>query len=165
MKYVIIGCGLAGATAVRTIRNADPDGEIQLYGSEPYPYYQRPRLWEYISGRVEEREKLYFRPAEWYERKNIDLHLDTRVVNIDPDNHQIALEDGSKQSYDRLLLTCGADVFIPPVKGVENEGVFVLRTLDNAEADHRKSRCRRACHGGRGWFVGIGDGQCTAHAR
>ena len=133
-KYLVIGCGLAGATAVRTIRNADPDSEIQLYGSEPYPYYQRPRLWEYISGKVEEQEKLYFRPAEWYQRKNIDLHLGTRVVKIDPDNHQVELEDGSKQTYDRLLLACGADVFIPPVKGVENEGVFILRTLDNAEA-------------------------------
>ena len=134
MKYVIVGCGLAGATAVRTLRSADSEGEIHLYGKEPYPYYQRPRLWEYISGKVEDREDLYFRKAEWYEKKNIKLHLDHAVEQIDVKEHKLTLADGGTQTYDRLLLANGADAFLPPVKGTDNEGVFVLRSLDDAEA-------------------------------
>jgi len=134
MRYVIVGCGLAGATSARTLRSADPEGEIHLYGKEPYPYYQRPRLWEYISGKVEDREDLYFRQAEWYEKKNIKLHLDHEVEKIDVKEHKLTLADGSTQTYDRLLLANGADAFLPPVKGTDNEGVFVLRSLDDAEA-------------------------------
>lgn len=138
MKYVVIGCGLAGATAVRTLRRADPAGEIHIYGQEPYPYYQRPRLWEYISGKLDNRESLYYRDVSWYEKKNIQVHLDMAVERIEPQAHQVVLQDGSQQQYDRLLLATGADSFIPPVEGFENEGVFALRTMDDAEAIIRR---------------------------
>jgi len=132
MKIIVVGCGLAGATAVRTLRGIDPRAEIDLYGSEPHPYYQRPRLWEYIAGKAQDVESLYFRKADWYETKGIRLHLATRVVRIDPDKKSVLFSDGGSDSYDRLLLATGADSFVPPLRGTNLEGVFALRSMQDA---------------------------------
>jgi nitrite reductase (NADH) large subunit len=132
MKYIIIGSGIAGTTAARNIRKADPDSEVHLIGAEPYPYYQRPRLWEYIARRIDA-EKTYFQPEEWYSTQHIELHLNSIVTRLDPAAHRIYLEGGNALSYDRLLLANGARPFMPPVDGSDQPGIFSLRTLDDAK--------------------------------
>jgi nitrite reductase (NADH) large subunit len=90
-------------------------------------------LWEFIAGQIEQ-EALYFRPAEWYAERGIQLHLGVEVTALDPAAHQIGLADGTDEAYDRLLLATGARSFIPPCEGTEKDGVFALRTLDDALA-------------------------------
>jgi len=133
MKYVIVGKGVAGVTAAQTLVRADPDAEVHLIGAEPYPYYQRPRLWALIAGEIEEQD-LYFRPTEWYAERGIQLQLGQMVTAIDPTAHEITLGDGASLGYDRLLLTTGGRSFIPPIEGATQAGVFALRTLDDAKA-------------------------------
>ncbi|MBN1814403.1 MAG: NAD(P)/FAD-dependent oxidoreductase [Anaerolineae bacterium] len=133
MKHVIVGNGVAGVTAAQVIRRADADAEVHLFGAEPYPYYRRPQLWEFIAGQIEQ-DALYYRPAEWYAERGIELHLGTEVTELDPTSHQLAFADGSQATYDRLLLATGARPFIPPCEGTEKDGVFTLRTLDDALA-------------------------------
>lgn len=133
MKHVIVGSGVAGATAAQAIRQTDPDAEVHLFGAEPYPYYRRPQLWEFIAGKIEQ-GTLTFRPAEWYAERGIELHLGTKVAALDPAARQIALADDNREAYDRLLLATGARPFIPPCEGTEKDGVFALRTLDDALA-------------------------------
>ncbi len=133
MKHLIIGNGVAGVTAAQAIVRADPAAEVHIFGAEPYPYYRRPRLWEYIAGEVEQ-EALYFRPAAWYAEQGIALHLGTPVVGLDPAGHRITLADGAEVEYDRLLLATGSRPFVPPCEGTDKQGVFTLRTLDDAQA-------------------------------
>jgi NADPH-dependent 2,4-dienoyl-CoA reductase/sulfur reductase-like enzyme len=64
MKHVIVGNGVAGVTAAQTIVRADPDAEVHVFGGEPFPYYRRPLLWEFIAGQIDE-DAVYFRPLEW----------------------------------------------------------------------------------------------------
>jgi nitrite reductase (NADH) large subunit len=132
-RYVIVGNGIAGVTAAQSIVRADPAAEVYLFGAEPYPYYQRPRLWEFLAGEIEQ-QRLYFRPPEWYAAKGIQLHLGARVTALDPAGHRLALADGSRIHYERLLLATGARPFVPPFAGADKEGVFTLRTLDDARA-------------------------------
>ena len=132
-RYVIVGNGVAGITAAQTIVRADPAAEVHVFGAEPYPYYRRPRLWEFIAGQTEQ-EALYFRPPEWYARRGIHLHLGVRATSLDPAAHRLALSDGSHVEYDRLLLATGGRPFVPPFEGADKEGVFTLRTLDDALA-------------------------------
>ena len=132
-KYVIVGCGVAGVTAAQSLVRADPGAEIHLLGAEPYPYYQRPRLWALIAGEIEEGE-LYFRPAEWYAERGIHLHLETLVTNLDPQEHRLTSNKGDVFAYDRLLLATGGFPFVPPIEGADRAGVFSLRTLDHAKA-------------------------------
>lgn len=132
-RYVIVGNGIAGVTAAQSIVRADPAAEVHILGEEPYPYYQRPRLWEFLAGEIDQ-EALYFRPLEWYAAKGIQVHLGTRVTALNPAEHRLTLADGSNTSYDRLLLATGAGPFVPPFIGTDKEGVFTLRTIDDARA-------------------------------
>jgi nitrite reductase (NADH) large subunit len=132
-RYVIIGGGVAGVTAARTLadRVSDPD-EIHVLSAEPDPYYPRPLLWRFIAGTMEQ-EQLYFQPLSWYEERGIQFHLETSVTALDVEAHSLTLEGGRHMVYDRLLLATGARPFVPPVEGTDKEGVFSLRTLEDAK--------------------------------
>jgi len=132
-RYVIVGNGVAGVTAAQSIVRADPTAEVHIFSAEPYPYYRRPRLWELIAGEVEQ-DALYFRPLEWYPEHGIHVHLGVRATSLDPAAHCLTLSDGSIAEYDRLLLATGGRPFVPPFDGTDSEGVFTLRTLDDALA-------------------------------
>ena len=133
MKYLIVGGGVAGVMAAQAIARADPTAQVHIFGAEPHPYYQRPRLWEFIAGKIE-RDALYFRPPVWYAERGIHLHLGVRVTEIDPHAHRLTLADSSRVEYDRLLLAMGGHPFVPPFEGVRKKGVFTLRTLEDALA-------------------------------
>jgi NAD(P)H-nitrite reductase large subunit len=133
MRYVIAGGGVAGVTAAKEIRKLDPEGEIDLFSSEPYPYYYRPKLWEFIAGRISP-EETFYRPETWYAEQGIHLHLNCTVVDMDADGKSLSLKDGQKVGFDRLVIASGGRSFVPPVEGAAVDGVFALRTLDDAKA-------------------------------
>lgn len=132
-QYVIVGSGVSGVTAAQSITRADPGADVHLLGAEPYPYYQRPRLWSYIAGEIE-RQELFFRPAEWYAERGIRLHLNALVTGLDTAAHRLTLQNGEQMAYDRLLLATGGLSFVPPIEGANRQGVFTLRSLDDADA-------------------------------
>ena len=138
MKHVIVGNGVAGVTAARGIVRADPGAQVHIFGFEPYPYYRRPLLWEFIAGQIE-RHAVFFRPPDWYAGRGIQLHLGVEVTGLDPVGHRLYLEvrggrpaSARSVEYDRLLLATGGRPFVPSCEGVEKDGVFTLRTLDDA---------------------------------
>ena len=130
MKVVIIGNGPAGTTAASRIRNLNEEAEIIILSFEKYSYYARPRLHELIEGKVNEKDIQVFKP-EWYQKNNINLLLNSKVIKIDIDNQKIITKD-QNIPYDKLLLAIGAKPRIPKIEGVENENVFTLRTIDDA---------------------------------
>jgi nitrite reductase (NADH) large subunit len=133
MHVVVVGNGLAGTISSKTIRELEPQAEIDLYAGEAYPYYPRPNLIKFLAGHISEGNLFAF-GTDWYENQNISLHLGAPVKIIEPDSKQVELESGKRISYDILLLATGAYSFIPPIKGTEKRGVFTLRTLDDAHA-------------------------------
>jgi nitrite reductase (NADH) large subunit len=133
-RYVIIGGGVAGITAARTLAGrASEYDDIHILSAEANPYYPRPLLWRFIAGTMEQ-ERLYFQPLSWYEEKGIQFHLNTDVKALDTEAHRLTLGDGSGMTYDRLLVATGARPFVPPIEGADKEGVFTLRTLEDARA-------------------------------
>ena len=133
MRHIIIGNGVAGVTAAQAIRAADDSAEIHILSAEPYLYYFRPKLWELIAGKSEE-EAIYFRPEKFYQEKRIEIHLGVAAAALDTKAHTAKLADGGSITYDRALLAMGGRSFVPPVEGAEQQGVFALRTLDDARA-------------------------------
>ena len=132
-RYVIVGSGVAGVTAAQSLVRENPGAQVQILGAEPYPYYQRPRLWALIAGEIEQ-EQLYFRPEDWYASRGIQLRLGTLVKELDPAAHRLSLDNGDTVEYDRLLLATGGSAFVPPIEGADRTGAFSLRTLDDARA-------------------------------
>ena len=94
MLHAIVGNGVGGVTAAQAIMRADPSAEVHIFGAEPYPYYRRPLLWEFIAGQIEQ-DALYFRPQEWYTERGIHLHLGVQATALDPIAHRLALADVS----------------------------------------------------------------------
>jgi nitrite reductase (NADH) large subunit len=132
-RYVIIGNGVAGASALEQIRARDKDGSVTVFTRETHPFYYRPRLPEYMAGEMP-LEKFTMHPLSKYEQWNVDLRLGENVVAIDQIKKEITGEKSGPVPYDELLLASGSNCFVPPVEGSARSGVFTLRTLEDADA-------------------------------
>jgi len=131
MHVVIVGSGVTGVTAARTIRERDPKARVSVYTDENHLYYPRPRLYEILSGEAKPQE-IYMFSEEWYEKRGIEVHLNKKVLGIETAKKELLLENRSRVKYDKLLLANGAHPLIPPMKGVEKTGVFTLRSMKDA---------------------------------
>ena len=149
MKIVIVGNGLAGTLAAKTVRELDQEAGIEIFGEEKYAYYPRPNLIEFLAGRLPY-EKLFAFPEIWNTRQRIGLHFGERVAKIRPDERTVETGTGGIFPYDALLLASGARAAVSPLKGSGLKGVFVLRTLDDALAilDHLRTHAHVAVLGG-----------------
>ena len=133
--YIIIGDGVAGNAAAETIRKQDKTGKIIAFSKEKYPFYYIPGLPEFLAGEKDV-TGLIIHDLTWHEENGIELHLETKITGIDPQQKAVVTEKGTRYHYDKLLLATGGNSFVPPIKGADLEGVFTLRTL----ADARKIR-------------------------
>jgi nitrite reductase (NADH) large subunit len=155
VKFVFVGNGIAATTAARAIVAANPTQDIEIYTDEPYPSYMRPRLIRFLAGELDIAD-LYLHPPEWYARRGITVHLETAVTELNTAARRIVLDCGEAVSYDRLLLAVGSNPFQPPLEGMGQEGVFTLRTIDDALAI--RSHAERCLARGRREAVIIGGG-------
>lgn len=149
MRYVIIGGGVAGITAAQSIRKLDSEGDITIITEEPYPFYSRIRLIDYLAGEVDEKG-LRLKKDDWYEANRIKQILGARVTLVDAPNKELTLSPDGKMNYDKLLIATGSNCFVPPIQGADKKGVFTLRTLDDAKAirDYAKNHERVLLIGG-----------------
>lgn len=138
MKHIIIGGVAGGATAAARIRRADEFAEIVLLEKGRYISYANCGLPYYIGGTIVEREKLFLQtPESFGGRFNIDVRVDSEVVAINSAAKKVIVRraDGSSydESYDKLLLSPGASPVKPPLKGVDLEGIFTLRNVEDTD--------------------------------
>jgi 3-phenylpropionate/trans-cinnamate dioxygenase ferredoxin reductase component len=132
--FVIVGGGLAGAKAAEALREQGFDGQIVLVSQEDHLPYERPPLSkEFLAGK-QSLPDFTVVPADWYREHNVDLRLGAAVSAIDPAAHTVRLDDGSIQTYDKLLLATGSRSRRPKIPGSVAAGVHYLRTIDDAEA-------------------------------
>jgi 3-phenylpropionate/trans-cinnamate dioxygenase ferredoxin reductase component len=128
---VVVGAGLAGATAVTELREQGYDGDVTLIGAETHPPYERPPLSKaYLMGN-DPFEKAHVHPLEWYAENNVDLRLGTTVETVDLANKRLTLSDG-ELTYDKLLLATGAQ---PRTLDLDagDVPVVTLRTLEDSD--------------------------------
>jgi len=132
-RYVIVGNGVAGATAAKKIREMDGEGSVAVFSSETDPFYYRPRLPDYIAGAVD-LPKFTLQGPGWYAARRISLHLGETVNAVDLAKREAVTDKGTVAPFDALLLAAGARSFIPPVPGADKAGVFALRSAEDARA-------------------------------
>lgn len=132
-RIVIIGGGQAAAQAIQSLRAGGYEGYLALVGEEASLPYQRPPLSKaYMKGEFAE-ERLYFRPAAWYEDKDVDLMLSMRAVRIDREARKVELEHGAHLDYDALIIATGSRPRSLPLDGASLGNVFDLRGLTDVE--------------------------------
>lgn len=171
MKYVIIGGVAGGATAAARLRRADEQAEILLLEKGKYISYANCGLPYYIGGVITEREKLLVQtPASFGKRFRIDVRVQNEVVAIHPETKTLVIRkaDGQEyeETYDKLLLSPGANPVKPPLEGINSEGIFTLRNVedtDRIKAYITDKQVKRAVVVGAG-FIGLEMAENLHHA-
>jgi 3-phenylpropionate/trans-cinnamate dioxygenase ferredoxin reductase subunit len=151
-SIVIVGGGLAGATAAKTLRAEGHAGPVILLGAESHPPYLRPPLSkEYLLGKADE-DSVPVVPDGWYQENGVDLRLNVSATGVEPDARTVGLSDGTTLRYGSLLITTGATPRRLGLPGSELAGVSTFRTLDDSR------RLRRSLEKGGKNVVMVGSG-------
>jgi len=140
-KIVVIGCGAGGSTSAQFARKTDRKSIITIFEKEKYPQYSKCGLPFVISGDINRYNDLIEFTEEWYKKANIELNLNTDVINVDFTNKIIyAKKDDNKieKKYDKLIIATGSRPVFPPIKNISKEnklidGIFILHTIDDAK--------------------------------
>ncbi|SEQ74177.1 3-phenylpropionate/trans-cinnamate dioxygenase ferredoxin reductase subunit [Loktanella sp. DSM 29012] len=134
-RIVIIGGGQAASALIAKLVAEKSDDRITLVCAEPRLPYQRPPLSKaYLLGEMAE-DRLYFRPAAWYDEHGVDVRLNSRADSIDKAAKTVTLDGGEVLAYDELVLTTGAHPrTLPASIGGTLGNVFAVRDLDDADA-------------------------------
>ena len=132
--FVIVGGGLAGASAAAQLRKDGFDGPVVLIGEEAEHPYERPALSkEYLRGDGD-RGALAVHPPSFYDEHGIDVRTSTPATQIDAAAREVVLGDGHRLGYDRLLIATGSSARRLDVPGADLTGVMHLRTVGDADA-------------------------------
>jgi len=140
-KIVIIGAHAGAVDAASAARKTDRTAEITLLTTEKNAGYSRCGIPFVVGGHIPKLTDLIVYPFSYYQMMKLDLRRETTATNIDPKAKTVETVDksGKQESfqYDGLIIATGANVFIPPIKGKEKQGIHVVRTLEDGEKiDH-----------------------------
>ena len=134
MKLVMVGNGMAGMRTLEELLKAAPGlYDITVFGDEPHPNYNRIMLSPVLAGE-QTVEQIVLNSRDWYAQNGITLHTGKRVVKIDRRNRSVEADDGTRASYDRMLLATGSRPFVLPIPGADLPGVIGFRDIADVDA-------------------------------
>lgn len=135
MKTIIIGGVAGGASAAARLRRLDEKAEIIIMERGGFVSFANCGLPYYIGGEITEQSKLTLQtPESFHARFNIDVRLNNEVTAIHPDSKTVSVRNTQNgktytESYDKLILSPGAEPMKPPIPGIDSERVFTLRNI------------------------------------
>ena len=138
-NIVVVGNGMVGYKFCEKLLARQTEGStdggrltLTVFGEEPRPAYDRVHLSAYFSGTTA--DELTMAPASWYADNGIALHTGQCITHIDRTARTVTTHTGLTVAYDALVLATGSAPFVPPVPGVQKDGIFVYRTIEDLEA-------------------------------
>lgn len=135
MRYIIVGGVAGGASTAARLRRLDEHAEIVLFEKGSYISYANCGLPYYIGDVITDRNKLFVQTAASFkDRFNIDARVMSEVTAINVDKKVVQVRDlqtglDYELSYDKLVLSPGAEPIRPPLEGINSEGIFTLRNV------------------------------------
>jgi nitrite reductase (NADH) large subunit len=121
----VIGGGMAAQALIEAVRKHDSDLPITLYCGEAHLPYDRVRLTELIEKGAEVSD-LRLRPDEWYEDNKIEFVVGERVGAVDAESRTVTL-GGESREFDSVCLATGSEALVPPIEGIDRDGVYLYR--------------------------------------
>ncbi|WP_234734048.1 nitrite reductase large subunit NirB [Tellurirhabdus bombi] len=156
-QIVVIGNGMVGYKFCEKLvakQKNEQSFSLTVFGEEPRVAYDRVHLSAYFDGKTA--DDLTLAPENWYAENGIQLYLTDPVVDIDRERKLVRSHHGIVVPYDYLILATGSGAFVPPVAGVEKDGVFVYRTIEDLELI--QSHTRKTCTGSTSRGAVLGGG-------
>jgi nitrite reductase (NADH) large subunit len=134
IKVIVVGNGMVGYKFCEKFitKKGSENYQITVFGEESRRAYDRVHLSEYFGGKSA--DDLSLSTSTWYEENNIVLNTSELVLKIDKENKTIQTHLDKTYAYDYLVLATGSSAFVPLIKGVEKEGIFVYRTIEDLDA-------------------------------
>ncbi|MEO5912484.1 MAG: nitrite reductase large subunit NirB [Pelobium sp.] len=130
-NVVIIGNGMVGHKFCEKLIDKTEEYQIFVFGEEPRIAYDRVHLSSYFEGKT--LEELSLSTTDWYKDKGIQLFLGDAVTEVNRSEKLVHTQSGKTQQYDYLVIATGSAPFVPNIPGVEKEGVFVYRTIEDLD--------------------------------
>ncbi len=134
MRYVIIGTGGAGVSAVEAIREYDQESEIIMISNEEVPPYSACLLLNYLFDE-NDRDLTFWKGKDFYDRMNVTPILGSKINKIQLEDKKILAGD-EFIDYDKLLIAAGGSVDLPSIEGIEKSGIFTFKTLADTDNIH-----------------------------
>lgn len=140
MKYLIIGGVAGGATVAARLRRMDEKADIILFERGKYVSYANCGLPYYIGGTIAQRSKLFVQTVKGFtDRFRIDIRVEQEVTAIHPEKRLIEikrLDSGETytETYDKLVLSPGAEPLRPNIEGIDSKKIFTLRNVPDTDA-------------------------------
>lgn len=132
MRYIIVGGSAAAISAVESIRSLDKDSQIDLFSDEETPLFSRVLLPYYVAEELS-KPLLNFRTSDFFEEMKVTPHMGVKVTDLNAAAKTVKASDGKKYTFDKLLLATGGKPIVPPIPGVDKEGISTLKTMADAE--------------------------------
>ena len=132
-KLVVVGNGMAGMACLEQILKYAPRFDVTVFSDETHVNYNRVLLSSVLAGE-KGADDIVINGLEWYQRHGIDLRVGVRMVDVDARAKTVTGNDGRVTPYDTLLLATGSSPWFPPIAGLDKDGVFAFRTLDDTRA-------------------------------
>ncbi len=128
---IVIGNGMVGYKFCEKLVKKTKSFNLIVFGEEPRRAYDRVHLSEYFNGKTA--DDLSLSAENWYEENSITLYLSDPVQEINLAEKKVHSRNGISLNYDYLVLATGSGAFVPNIPGIEKEGVFVYRTIEDLE--------------------------------
>lgn len=140
-RVLVIGHGMVAQRFLELLDVHAGGMCVEVLSEEPRPAYDRVGLSNYFVHGDEQSMSLV--PEGFFESPHIRLHLGESAVSIDREQRTVQTSEGREFAYDMLVLAMGSAPFVPPVPGVNAEGVFVYRTLEDLELIRDRAQSAR----------------------
>lgn len=161
MKILIIGGVAGGATAATRLRRLSEENQIIVFERGEYISFANCGLPYHIGGVIEERDQLLLQtPQSLKERFNLDVRVKTEVLSIDKEKKQVKVQNLVTgeiyiESYDKLLLSPGAEPFRPPIEGINSKNILTLRNIADMDRIISKVETSKRIAVVGGGFIGL----------
>ncbi|HNO49060.1 MAG TPA: FAD-dependent oxidoreductase, partial [Chitinophagales bacterium] len=161
MKIVIIGGVAGGATAATRLRRLSEENEVIIFEKGQYVSFANCGLPYHISGTIEERNALLLQtPESLKERYNLDTRVFSEVTNINIEEKKVIVKNLQtdeiyEETYDKLLLSPGAEPIRPPFEGINSDKIYTLRNIPDMDRIVQKTKDAQNFVVVGGGFIGL----------
>lgn len=139
IKLIIVGGVAGGATAAARARRLNESAEIIVFEQGEYVSFANCGLPYFVGGVIKNRDSLFVTtPQALKDRYNIDVRVLSEVVKIDRQKKEVQVRDLKSgktysESYDKLILSPGAEPVKPPIEGIDGDNIFRLRSIPDTD--------------------------------
>ncbi len=135
MRLLVIGGNAAGMSAASRVKRRSPETEVIVLEKSNQVSFGACGLPYYISGENDNIELIKIRPVEKFRESGIDVRLSCEVMGVDFNSKQVSYKENGENktlTYDKLVISSGSSAKVPPIKGIEQDNIFSLKTIENA---------------------------------